>query len=81
MVVEVVLKIAGAGDEGYCGDPESFRLRGRARKQGEEILRVREASAGRDDTRDTPRPWWVVTVVAQIDGGAGGHGGARAALG
>ena len=49
LVAGAALKIAGVGDEGCCGEPEDFRPRGRARKQEEEILKVREASPGHDD--------------------------------
>ena len=49
-------------------------------KQEEEILRVMEASPGRDDVQAAPRRRWVVTIVAATDGSAGGHGEARVAL-
>ena len=70
-----------ASEPGGYGEPEGLGPRRAAGKLEEEIPRVREVSPSRVARGGLPRRRWVVTVVAPVDGDAGGHIGVRAKLG
>ena len=54
MIVEATSNDAEAGDEDCCGEPEELGSRKMARKPEEGVLKVREASPGRDGVQVIP---------------------------